>query len=75
MIENIKFSTIIKGEPKNFIMLEKFSKGNKNYVIYQEEDKEELYASLYEIVNDTIKLIPIENDKDFDIVDKYLEEL
>lgn len=76
MIEDIKFNVIDNnGNVKNYIIIEKFIKNNKNYLIYQEENKEDLYAALYEIVNETIKLIPIENDKDYDVVDEYLENI
>lgn len=76
MIEDIKFTTLDEtGIEKTFIVLEKFSKLGKNYIIYQEENKEDLYASLYEINENNIKLIPIESDSDYDIVDEYLENL
>jgi len=74
MIEDINFNIIDNnGAVKNFVILEKFTKNNKNYLIYKEENKEDLYAALYEIINETIKIIPIENDEDYDIVDEYLE--
>ena len=76
MIEDLNFNIMNnKGEVINYIILEKFSKNNKNYLIYKEENKEDLYAAMYEIVNETIKIIPIENDLDYDVVDKYLESL
>ena len=76
MIEDINFNVIDnKGNVKNYTIIEKFTKNNKNYLIYQEENKEDLYAALYEIVNETIKIIPIENDKDYNVVDEYLENI
>lgn len=76
MIEDINFNVIDNnGIVKNYIILEKFTKNNKNYLIYKEENKEDLYAALYEIVNETIKIIPIENDEDYDVVDEYLENI
>lgn len=76
MIEDINFNIIDNnGIIKNYIILEKFNKNNKNYLIYKEENKEDLYAALYEIINKTIKIISIENDEDYDIVDEYLENL
>lgn len=73
MVENIKFNLIDnKGIIKTYVILDKFSKNNKNYLIYKEEGKEDLYTSLYEVINDSIKVIPIEDDNDYDIVDKYL---
>ena len=76
MIENIKFNLIDnKGKIKTYVILDKFSKNNKNYLIYKEENKEDLYTTLYEIINDSIKLIPIEDVGDYDIVDEYLENI
>lgn len=76
MIEDISFNIIDnKGNIRNYIILDKFNKNNKKYIIYKEEGKDDLYASLYEIINDTVKIIPIENEKDYDIVDEYLERL
>lgn len=76
MVENINFKTIDnKGELKKYIMLDIFNKNNKNFIIYKEENKDDLYAALYEIVNETMKIIPIEDDKDYDIVDEYLESV
>lgn len=76
MIEDINFNVIDNnGIVKNYIILEKITKNNKNYLIYKEENKEDLYAALYEIVNETIKIIPIENDEDYDVVDEYLENI
>jgi len=76
MIENINFNMIDKdGVIKNFIILEKFNKNNKNYLIYKENGKDDLYAALYEVINEKIKIIPIENDEDYDVVDEYLENI
>lgn len=76
MIDDIKFNVIDKNRNiKSYIIIDKFNKNNKNFIIYQEEYKDDLYASLYEISNNSIKLIPIENDADYDIVDEYLENL
>lgn len=76
MIDDIKFTTLDKsGIEKTFIILEKFTKNNKNYIIYKQENNDDLYASLYEINENYIKLIPIESEIDYDIVDEYLENL
>jgi len=76
MIENINFNMIDKdGVIKNFIILEKFNKNNKNYLIYKENGKDDLYAALYEVINEKIKIIPIENEEDYDVVDEYLENI
>lgn len=75
MIDDIKFCLNVNNEIKNFIIIDKFSANNKNYIIYKEENSEEIYSSLYEIINDDIKIIPIESDVDYDIVDDYLDNL
>lgn len=76
MIEDINFNIIDNnGVIKKYVILEKFNKNNKNYIIYKEENKDDLYAALYEIINETIKIIPITNDQDYDIVDEYLENI
>ena len=76
MIQDINFNIIDNnGVIKKIIILEKFKKNNKNYLIYKEENNEDLYAALYEIINETIKIIPIDNETDYDIVDEYLENL
>ena len=74
--ENIHFKNMDElGEMHNYTILDRFTKNNKNYLIYQEDGNEDLLASLYEYQDDKLKLIPIEDEKDFDIVDEYLENL
>ena len=75
MLDDIKFSLIIDGNKKNFFIIDIFTKNNKNYAIYKEENHEELYAAIAEIINNDIKIIPIESDIDYDIVDEYLSNL
>ena len=76
MIEDISFNYINKnGEIKKYIIVDRFNKNNKNYIIYREKDKDDIFASFYEIIDDKIKIIPIENEIDYDIVDEYLENL
>lgn len=75
MVDDIKFSIFVNGEEKNFLIIDKFTNCNKNFIIYTEEDNDELYAALYENVNNDIKIIPIENDHDYDLVDEYLRNL
>ena len=76
MIEDITFNYIDeKGNVIKYIIVDKFSKNTKNYIIYEEENKEDLYGALYEIIDDKIKIIPIEDEKDYDIIDEYLDNL
>lgn len=76
MVEDIRFNVIDNnGIVNNYTILEKFNKNNKNYLIYKKDNKDDLYAALYEVVNETIKIIPIENEEDYDVVDEYLENI
>ena len=52
----------------------KNEKNNKDYVVYYEEDPNELYASGYEIENNELCLLPIETDEEWDYIDKVMEE-
>ena len=76
MAEDIKFKAINEtGKEIEYLILDKFSKNNKNYIIYIEEGKNDIYASLYDVINNEINIIQIENEEDYDIVDEYLESL
>lgn len=76
MIDDISFNYMDNlGNIKKYIIVDKITINNKNFLIYQEENKEDLYASFYETINNKIKLIPIECDEYYDIIDKYLESL
>lgn len=76
MAEDIKFIALNEyGIEVEYLIMDKFTKNNKNYIIYIEEGKEDIYASLYDIVDNKINIIPIVNDTDYDIVDEYLESL
>ena len=62
----------------NFIkcnIVDRFSVGNKNYIIYDIDGSDDIYSALYEIIDDKIKIIEITDSNDYDIVDKYLENL
>jgi len=75
MVDDIKFNMLIDGGKKNFYIIDVFNKDNKNYILYKEENVEEIYAALGEIKDNDIKIIPIESDIDYDIVDEYLSGL
>lgn len=76
MIDDIKFNLLNdSGIEETYLIIDKFEKDDKKFILYQEENKDELYASFYEIIDDKIKLTKIENDEDYDIVDEYLERL
>ena len=76
MINDISFNYLTEeGLLKKYIIIDKFNKDTKDFIIYKEENKDELYTSLYEIINDKIKIIPIEKEEDYNTVDEYLERL
>ena len=76
MIDDISFNYINEeGNIIKYLIVDKFNFNNKNYILYKEIDKDDLYASYYEIINNSIKIMPILNDEDYDVVDKYLERL
>lgn len=76
MIDDIKFNLLNdSGIEETYLIIDKFEKDDKKFILYQEENKDELYASFYEIIDDKIKLTKIEKDEDYDIVDEYLERL
>ena len=56
-------------------IIARFNKNNKNYMIYSETGSEEIYADLYEVIDNKIKIIPISNEEDYSVVDDYLESL
>lgn len=52
-----------------------FNDKNRNFIVYT-NDNEEVYASLYELDKDNnMTLLEIEKEEDWDLVDKFLEEL
>ena len=57
-----------------------FVKEDKKFVIYTDgtvdhnDNKKEVYASLYEIEEDNLILLPINDEKDWDLVDEYLDD-
>ncbi len=75
MIEDISFNYIKDGKIQEYIIIDHFNKNNKDYLIYKESNSDELYASLYQIIDDKIKIIQITDDKDYDVVDNYLENI
>ena len=54
-----------------------FVHDNKNFIIYtdsqQSDSEKEVYASLYKISDNNMLLIPIVQESDWDLVDRYLE--
>ena len=46
-----------------------------DYIIYtNDNDNENIYASRYKVINEKIELFPIEEEYEWDYLDKYLME-
>lgn len=75
MINDIKFSVFKNGLEKKIIIIDRPKINKNNYIIYKEENNNDIYASLYKIKDDKLILLPIENEEDYDIIDNYLERL
>lgn len=50
-----------------------FDRDGKNFIVYNDRDNN-ILASFYEMDGDKMVISPISDDRDFDIVDKALEE-
>ena len=44
-----------------------------NYIVYSEENDDNIYASRYIVENNSIVLQPIENDSEWNMIDNMLE--
>jgi len=54
-----------------------FSNNNTgvNYIIYKTDDSDDILATRYNIENDEIKLMEIENDYEWDLIDQKIVEI
>ena len=50
-----------------------FDDNNKSFIVYEDEE-DNILASYYKIEDDKMIITPITDDKDYDIVDKKLQE-
>ena len=50
-----------------------FDDYNKSFIVYEDEE-DNILASYYKIEDDKMIITPITDDKDYDIVDKKLQE-
>lgn len=50
-----------------------FQKENKSFIVYKDKE-EDILASYYTIENDRLIIMPIQDEKDYDIVDMELEK-
>lgn len=63
----------INNQVKKCEVLFTFEKDNKKFIVYKDKD-EEILASFYKEINKNLILIPITEDKDYDLVDEELEK-
>lgn len=65
------------GKQQNYEILYLFQNNDTKYIVYTDNKYNEnndlnILASKYEIINDTINLIDIETDEEFDLVDEFI---
>ncbi len=61
------------GEEYKIIKILNPSNYNYDYIIYTNDNKN-IYASRYKVINEKIELFPIEEEYEWDYLDKYLME-
>ena len=68
-----------KGNKVTCDVIGMFVHDNKNFIIYTDnnalDSEKDVYASLYKLEGNNIVLLPITNESDWDLVDKYLEDV
>ena len=75
----MNFKIIENGKEIECEILFTFSEKNTNYIVYtdgtkDENDELEIYASRYILNNDQYFLEEIENDYEWDLIDKMIDE-
>lgn len=50
-----------------------FKDNNKQFIVYM-DNEDDILSSYYKVEDDKLIIMPIISDKDYDIVDKHLEE-
>ena len=72
---NMEFKVIENGKEVNCkgILIFKDDSNDVNYIVYTEENDDNIYASRYELENDEIILQPIEHEYEWNLVDNMLE--
>lgn len=74
-MKNLTFEVEENGKNKKFNIIKIVKRNDKNYIIYNEENSEEINASTYNIVNNKVILGEIETDEEWDYIDQILEGL
>ena len=74
-MKNLTFEVEENGKNKKFNIIKIVKRNDKNYIIYNEENSEEINASTYNIVSNKVILGEIETDEEWDYIDQILEGL
>ncbi len=74
-MNDLTFKVNENGKMINYNIIKYFKYKNKNYIIYSEENNDEIYASSYLIENNELILNKIESDEEWDYIDSVLEDI
>ena len=71
----MEFKIIDDGKEINCesILIFRDDNNNRNYIVYMEENDDNVYSSRYNIVNGEIVLEAIENEYEWNMIDNMLE--
>ena len=73
-MKDLTFEVKENGKMVKYEIIIYFNHNNKNYVVYKEPNKDDIYASTYDIKDNELILGEIETDEEWDYIDKVLEE-
>ncbi len=75
-MKDMTFEVNENGKSKVFNIIKYFKNPNndENYIIYKEDNNDEIYASRYIVRNNELELLDINSDDEWDYIDKILGE-
>lgn len=75
-MKDMTFEVNENGKNKVFNIIKYFKNpnNNENYIIYKEDNNDEIYASRYIVRNNELELLDINSDDEWDYIDKILGE-
>ncbi len=74
-MKDLTFKVNENGKIINYNIIKYFKYNGKDYIIYNEENKDEIYASSYIIENNELILNKIETESEWDYIDLVLEDM
>ena len=74
-MKNLTFEVEENGKNKKFNIIKIVKRNDKNYIIYNEENSDEINASTYNIVDNKVILGEIKTKEEWDYIDSILEGL